>query len=77
MQSERFNQYFRWDECKDCTYLRPIKRDKTHTHPVNIPEHLIEGNVVGCDPANPGEVAECLEDIAREQVPDSRAQECV
>ena len=40
-------------------------------------EHLVEGDVVWCDPADPGEVAESLEEIPWDNVPRSRSEEAV
>ena len=44
---------------------------------MNVAKHLIDRNVVWDDPADPGEVAEGLEEVSGEEVPDSRAQECI
>lgn len=40
-------------------------------------EHFIDGDVVWCDPADPGKVAESLEEIPRDNVPRSRDKEPV
>ena len=57
--------------------LRPIKSDQAHAHSVDVTKHLVERDVVGCNPAYPGEVAECLEQITRDQVPNSGCRETI
>lgn len=59
------------------TDLSPIEGDQTHTHTVDVPEHLVDGDVVGGDPADPGEVTQGLEEVAGEEVPDGGGEEGV
>lgn len=59
----------------DVSDLSPVKSDQTHAQPVDITEHLVDWNVFRGDPADPGEVAERLKDIPREQIPNGRASE--
>lgn len=42
-----------------------------------VTEHLVEGYIVGGNPAYPGEETERLEDIAREEVPEETTSETV
>jgi hypothetical protein len=42
-----------------------------------VTEHLVDGHVVGDDPANPVEEAESLEEVSGEQVPDRASSERV
>lgn len=57
------------------TNLRPIKRDYAHSHPGEIPEHLVDWDIIWSDPSDPREVAERGEDVPREEVPAERAEE--
>jgi len=49
--------------------LCPVKGDETHAHSMNITKHLVQRDIVRGDPAYPGEIAECLEQIPRQKVP--------
>lgn len=35
------------------SYLGPIEGDETHSHAVDITEHLVDRDVVGSNPADP------------------------
>lgn len=37
---------------------------------MNVTEHLVDGNVVWSNPADPGEVTEGLEEVSGHEVPD-------
>jgi hypothetical protein len=51
------------------SYLGPVEGDKTHSHAVDIPEHLVDWDIIWHDPCHPGEVTEGLEKVSREEVP--------
>ena len=57
--------------------LSPIKGDHAHAHPVDVTEHLVDWNVVGCNPAYPGEVAQCSEQVTRDQIPNGRCRNAI
>lgn len=61
----------------DVCNLGPIEGDERHAHAVLVSEHLVDGDIVRDNPADPGEVAEGLENVAREEVPKEPAQEAV
>lgn len=57
--------------------MSPIKGDKAHAHSANVAKQLVDGDIVGDNPTDQGEVAEGLEQIARDQVPSCGGQEAV
>lgn len=44
---------------------------------MGVTKHLIDWNIIGGNPGNPGEVTERLEEVRRENIPDRRCQESV
>jgi hypothetical protein len=56
-------------------YLCPVKSNQTHSHPMNISEHLVHCIIVRSNPTDPCEVAESLKEISREDVPDGTGNE--
>lgn len=44
---------------------------------MDVSKHLVHWNIVRSDPADPGEVAESLEDVSWEEVPYSGSEERV
>lgn len=55
--------------------LGPIEGDQRHTQTGDDTEELVDNNVLGSNPANPGEVTEGTEEVAGEDVPDGTAEE--
>jgi hypothetical protein len=58
----------------DICNLSPIKCDQAHTHSVDVTKHLVDRDIVWSNPAHPGEVTECLEQITRYEIPDGGCQ---
>lgn len=48
--------------------LGPVESDNGHAQPMDVAKHLVDLDVVRCDPADPREVGEGLEKVAREEV---------
>jgi len=44
---------------------------------VHVPKHLVEWDIIGSDPAYPGEDTESLEDVSGEEVPEESAREAI
>jgi hypothetical protein len=44
---------------------------------MDITEHLVDGDIVGRNPADPREIAKGLKDVAREEVPDETTREAI
>lgn len=59
------------------SYLGPVESDETHAQTMNISKHLVDGDVVWRNPANPREVGEGLEEVPWHDIPDPRAKESV
>ena len=59
----------------DVRDLGPVEGDEGHAQAREVSEQLVDDEVVGRNPADPVEVAEGLEDVAREEVPEERAGE--
>lgn len=59
------------------THLRPVKRNQAHSQTMDVAKHLVDGDVVGNNPADPREVTEGLEKVPGEEIPDSRSNKSV
>ena len=44
---------------------------------MNVTKHLVDGDVIGSDPAHPGEVTEALEEVSGHKVPECACQPAI
>lgn len=57
--------------------MGPIEGDQGHTQSRDDTEELVDNDVLGGNPTDPGEVTESTEEIPRENVPDTTGEEYV